>query len=88
MLQSLMESVELTAKEKSILNRGRNAGGSSSNRKRGPKRLYSKGNDGSNSASIYQDSTALEALIGYTYISNTSRCIELLEFIQKELDKI
>ena len=87
MLES--ELLKLTDKEKSVLKRGRNAVGNSGSRKRGPKRLYSQNNNGDgNNAKIYQDSTAFEALIGYTYICDISRCMTLLQFIQTEFDKM
>lgn len=65
-----------TVKEEQVMNRGRNAAsknrGSSSNHRHHPM--------------IYQDSTALEALIGYLYISNTARCMELLDCIDRYID--
>ena len=42
----------------------------------------------SGTGSIYQDATALEALIGYTYLSNPGRCYEILHWIQGRLDEI
>ena len=86
----MVKSFPLTPQEKSILKRGRNAGSSTSGRKRGPKRLYAKGSgsSGGNDASVYQDSTALEALIGYTYIKDTERCLEMFDFIRGELDRL
>ncbi len=35
--------------------------------------------------SIYQDATAFEALLGYLYMTNSSRCNEFLEFVDHEL---
>mmetsp|Transcript_11095 Transcript_11095/g.20240 ORF Transcript_11095/g.20240 Transcript_11095/m.20240 type:complete len:295 (-) Transcript_11095:1071-1955(-) len=90
-LQRLMESSWLTSLEEQVLKRGRNAGTGTKGRKRGPKRLYSKNSgDVSSSetggASVYQDSTALEALIGYLYISDMKRCMQLLEWLKDHLD--
>jgi len=92
--QSLIasESFELTQEEKIIVSRGRNAGASSGGRKRGPKRLYASNSNEKKSAnggpSAYQDSTALEALIGYVYLTDEKRCAELIRFICAELDKM
>jgi ribonuclease-3 family protein len=71
LLANLTESFALTNRECHILMRGRNAGG---------KRSGSRG-------SIYQDATALEALIGYTYITDPSRCSDILQWIQHRLDE-
>lgn len=83
------ESFTLTQEEQNIVKRGRNAGSSSGGRKRGPKRLYSS-NDGKNGGGpeVYQDSTAIEALIGYMYLTSKERCVELLEYFNSELDKL
>ena len=35
----------------------------------------------------YQDSTALEALVGYMYIVDTTRCQEFLLWLENVLDK-
>lgn len=72
LLANLTDSFELTNKELHILMRGRNAGG---------KKSGSRG-------SIYQDATALEALIGYTYISDPRRCADILRWMQRTLDEI
>ncbi|MEA5450349.1 ribonuclease III domain-containing protein [Leptolyngbya sp. CCNP1308] len=53
----------LTAAEQDLLRRGRNASS------RGPRRVDSQ---------IYQQSTAFEALIGYLYLTDSSRLVELL----------
>ncbi len=63
LLKALKESFELTDKEYQILNRGRNSV-SRSNRR---------------DPAAYQDATALEALIGYLYITDTPRCSQLLD---------
>ena len=36
----------------------------------------------------YQDSTAFEALLGYLYITNPSRCQELLTWLEDIVDDI
>mmetsp|Transcript_2813 Transcript_2813/g.5258 ORF Transcript_2813/g.5258 Transcript_2813/m.5258 type:complete len:161 (+) Transcript_2813:863-1345(+) len=85
------EIFELTKEERNIISRGRNAGSSSGGRKRGPKRLYGS-NDGKDSTyggpEVYQDSTALEALIGFTYLTDKNRCVEIINFLSEELDRI
>ena len=89
--QNLLKSelFQFTEDEQTIVSRGRNAGASSGGRKRGPKRLYST-NDKSEGGGpeLYQDSTAMECLIGYLYLTDKERCAELIEFIGGELDKI
>jgi 23S rRNA maturation mini-RNase III len=81
----------LTKEERNIVSRGRNAGSSSGGRKRGPKRLYGS-NDGKNSENggpeVYQDSTAMEALIGFIYLTDKDRCVEIMNFLSGELDTI
>ena len=75
-----MESFSLTSDEQTIVSRGRNAG-SPKKKSRGPKRLYGAGGEKGQGPSAYQDSTALEALIGYLYLSDGERCHEVLEFL-------
>lgn len=55
-----------TSRELFVLNRGRNSLGAGSRKKnKGPKRLSSGSNgSGKSTASIYQDATALETLLG------------------------
>ncbi|MGG6241838.1 Mini-ribonuclease 3 [Nodosilinea sp. AN01ver1] len=53
----------LTEAEQDLLRRGRNASS------RGPRRVDSQ---------IYQQSTGFEALVGYLYLTNPSRLVELL----------
>jgi ribonuclease III family protein len=66
----------LTAEERRVVSRGRNAvSGGSKRRSR---------NSDKTSAKAYQDATALEALIGHAYISNPGRCAQLLTYIQQE----
>jgi 23S rRNA maturation mini-RNase III len=83
---------QLTKEEQTIVSRGRNAGSSSSARKRGPKRLYGNNNDrkdiDNGGPEVYQDSTAIEALIGYLYLTDKSRCTDLLKFVSNELDQM
>lgn len=57
----------LTETEQDILRRGRNA---ASNR---PKRLDPE---------IYQQATSLEALMGYLYLTNPQRLLELLSYLE------
>jgi 23S rRNA maturation mini-RNase III len=64
----------LSIKEVQILNRGRNA---VTNRKNTNHRHH---------PNIYQDSTAFEALIGYLYISDMHRCMQLLHWIDTNID--
>ena len=64
----------LTQNEERVLNRGRNAGAKTNHRKSNPL--------------AYQDATALEALIGYLYISDRARCTELLQWIEYHLNRI
>lgn len=85
------DGITLTTMEKSICSRGRNAGSPSGGRKKGPKRLYGKkdkgaASDGGGGPEVYQHSTALEALIGYLYLTDDARCLELLEFCDGEFD--
>lgn len=53
----------LTEAEQDLLRRGRNASS------RGPRRVNSK---------IYQQSTGFEALVGYLYLTNPTRLVDLL----------
>ena len=64
----------LTSEEERILQRGRNAGSKTNHRKKGA------------AAAAYQDATALEALLGYLYISDRPRCTELLQWIEARLE--
>ena len=94
----------LTPEEQTIISRGRNAGSpkkksrgpkrlynkSSNNINNNNDNNISSTSSSSTSSgpSIYQDSTALEALIGYSYLTNVQRCHEILEFIANILDEI
>ena len=64
----------LTVQEERVMNRGRNAGTKTNHRKSNP--------------AAYQDATALEALLGYLYISDKSRCAALLQWMDYHLDHI
>lgn len=93
LFQAVLSRIELTLEEKTVVSRGRNAGAASGGRKRGPKRLYSstKNNeDGETSGgpSVYQDSTAFEALIGYLYLTDEDRCRFFLEFSRDFMDDL
>ena len=72
----LIKSFLLTSAEQSVLARGRNAN------------LTARKKGASTSASIYQDSTAFEALLGYVYISNKERFIEMVRWMKLELDEL
>ncbi len=61
--------------EQNVLARGRNANLTA-------RKKHSGG------ASAYQDSTAFEALLGYTYISDKNRLHEMINWIKLELDKL
>ena len=83
----MLVSFKLTEKERAILSRGRNAGSPSGGRRsRGPKRLYNSQAKEGQGPGAYQDSTALEALIGYSYLTDQARCGEVLHFLSQELD--
>lgn len=61
---------QLTPLEQELIRRGRNAS------PRGPKRL---------NASIYQQATGFEALIGYLYLTDPARLADLLGYIDLSL---
>ena len=71
LLVKLRQNFELTSAEQQILSRGRNASTGSSKNRRNP--------------AAYQDSTALEALVGYLFVTDRSRCHELLSWMQNNL---
>ena len=66
-------SFPLSKKEQQILARGRNSASATRSRR---------------NAAVYQDATALEALVGYLYISDRRRCEELLNWIYAHLDRV
>lgn len=71
LLSKLKEEFAFTNKEQQVVARGRNSVSGSSRNRRDP--------------AAYQDATALEALIGYLYITDSNRCKELLDWIDKNL---
>lgn len=73
-LERLRSDFDLSEKEIQVLARGRNAGSSRNNNRRNP--------------SAYQDSTAIEALVGYLFIIDKDRCSQVLQFIDEHLDKV
>lgn len=75
LLQKFVDDFSLTSAEQTVLSRGRNA--SLTARKKG------KGGE-----SMYQDSTAFEALLGYTYINDKVRFTEMISWIKLELDRM
>ena len=75
LLHEFVNDFSLTSAEQAVLARGRNA--SLTARKKG------KGGE-----SMYQDSTAFEALLGYTYINDKVRFTEMISWIKIELDKM
>ena len=75
LLHKFVNDFSLTSAEQAVLARGRNA--SLTARKKG------KGGE-----SMYQDSTAFEALVGYTYINDKVRFTEMISWIKIELDKM
>ena len=75
-----IESFTLTSEEQAVLSRGRNANLTA--RKKGKSANNAKG------ASAYQDSTAFEALIGYTYITDKQRFIEIISWMKDQLDEM
>lgn len=69
----------LSADELNVCRRGRNVG---KNNNRTPKRL---GGEAGNQ-NVYQDSTALEALLGYLYIEHPQRCNHILSWVETQLE--
>mmetsp|Transcript_57070 Transcript_57070/g.64652 ORF Transcript_57070/g.64652 Transcript_57070/m.64652 type:complete len:226 (+) Transcript_57070:52-729(+) len=72
LFRKLKETFPLSAKEKQVMMRGRNAVRSKNRR----------------NPSAYQDATSLEALIGYVYITEPNRCQELLAWLETVIDEI
>jgi len=75
MLVAMLASSFLTAQEQSIVKRGQDV---ISKRK--------SGLGGKNNRIEYQNSTGFEALLGYIYMTDTSRFLEVLLFLQNWLD--
>ena len=73
LLRQLKKNFPLSGEESRILMKGRNA---SSKRKNRRNRV------------AYQDSTALEALVGYMYTSDPNRCQELLAWLESVIDNL
>jgi len=73
LFQKLLKSIKLTPDEQSVVARGRNAN-----------LTVRKKNKGD--ATAYQDSTAFEALLGYTYIRDKNRFNEIINWVKSELD--
>mmetsp|Transcript_21729 Transcript_21729/g.37313 ORF Transcript_21729/g.37313 Transcript_21729/m.37313 type:complete len:234 (-) Transcript_21729:107-808(-) len=80
LLQKFMATFPLTSTEQGVLARGRNANLTA--RKKG------KSTNSGGGASAYQDSTAFEALLGYTYISDKQRFYEMISWINLEMDEL
>ena len=74
-----IKSFSLTSAEQGVLARGRNANLTV--------RKKNKGTKNGEGLSAYQDSTAFEALLGYSYISDKHRFNEILSWVNSELDK-
>jgi ribonuclease III family protein len=74
LLAELLETFELLPDEVQILQRGRNSSTSKSNNRKNPK--------------AYQDSTAIEALIGYLYITDKKRLEVLFNWMHVYLERV
>ncbi|KAI2513827.1 Ribonuclease III domain [Fragilaria crotonensis] len=70
LLALLTEKFALTPNELQVVVRGRNSGSVKGNRRKTP---------------AYNDATALEALLGYVYITDKERCSEILNFLLANL---
>lgn len=79
---SFIERFPLTPSEKSVLSRGRNANLSAR------KKMKGMGKTGGAGAADFQDSTAFEALLGYTFISDKHRFVDMIDAIRIELDEM
>ena len=77
--------LKLTAKESSVLLRGRNAAGGSGGRN---KQVKKAGRAQQVDASMHQDAAALECLLAYNFIADPGRCHELLQWVSAELDVV
>jgi len=67
------DQFSLTKTELQVVSRGRNAVTKSSKNRRGD-------------PAAYQDATALEALLGYLYITDLERCRDLMQWIKNNLE--
>ncbi|OEU15018.1 ribonuclease III [Fragilariopsis cylindrus CCMP1102] len=72
LLKKLKETFPLSDRESQVLSRGRNSVTRSKNRR---------------NPAAYQDSTSIEALIGYVYINDPDRCQELLAWFDTVIDE-
>ncbi|KAL7507126.1 hypothetical protein ACHAXN_004346 [Cyclotella atomus] len=81
LLKNFVETFPLTSLEQSVLSRGRNANLSAR------KKMKGMSNSGGG-ATDFQDSTAFEALIGYTYINDKNRFVEMMNALKRDLDKM
>jgi ribonuclease-3 family protein len=74
LLAELLETFVLLPDELQILQRGRNSSTSKSNNRKNPK--------------AYQDSTAIEALVGYLYITDKKRLEDLFNWMHVYLERV
>ena len=72
LLAYLLHEFDLRPNEHQIITRGRNSGSVKGNRRKSPS---------------YNDATALEALVGYTYMVDKDRCTEILNFLHTNLHR-
>jgi ribonuclease-3 family protein len=68
----MKEEFPFTPRENTVLSRGRNSVSGSRNRR---------------DQAAYQDATALEAIVGFLYITDSKRCEEMLNWIHKNLER-
>lgn len=73
MLALMKEEFPFTSKEQQVLSRGRNSVSGSGNRR---------------DPAAYQDATALEAVVGFLYITDPKRCEEVFNWIHKNLERV
>ena len=73
LLSKLMDTFPLTQQEESIISRGKNSGAVKGNRR---KTVH------------YSDATALEALVGYVYITDKTRCRLLMNWMYAHLEEV
>jgi ribonuclease-3 family protein len=69
----MKEEFPFTPKEQQVLSRGRNSVSGSGNRR---------------DPAAYQDATALEAVVGFLYITDSKRCEEVLNWIHNNLERV
>ena len=73
LLAKLREGYNLSKEEQNVLSRGRNSTTRSTNRR---------------NPAAYQDSTALEALLGYLFITDEARLRDLLGWLDETIEWI